>query len=220
MNTIEKQYRHYTAAVLLGLLLMSSTSLLADENLPYYDSAEFTPHWIEAGSDALTDFHRIPSFEFTNQHDQVITQQDTDQKVYVASFFFSTCPGICPKLRSKLKSVQDAFLDNDSVLILSHSIRPGTDTPEVLQHYAETHGVVAGKWHLLTGDQQSIYELARTAYFANEDLGTLQDQADFLHTENLLLIDQNRRIRGIYNGLSGASVGHLISDIQRLLQEV
>ncbi|MEL6868801.1 MAG: SCO family protein [Pseudomonadota bacterium] len=210
-------WRVYAHGLLLGAILALSTGASADDELPYYNSAEFTPHWLGGDSDALSDFHRIPAFEFTNQNGESVSQNDTDQKVYVASFFFSTCPGICPKLKSKLQSVQTAFLDDDNVLILSHSIRPSTDTPEILQQYAQDNGVVSGKWHLLTGEQQVIYELARSAYFANEDLGTLQDQADFLHTENLLLIDQDRRIRGVYNGLSSTSVAHLVADIRRLL---
>ncbi|MFK8054278.1 MAG: SCO family protein [Woeseiaceae bacterium] len=209
--------RRDTSILMLIMTLLGVTAASATDELPYYDSADFTPHWISDDSDMLDSFHRIPAFQFTNQNEALISQRDTDQKVYVASFFFSTCPGICPTLKSKLQSVQTAFIDNEEVLILSHSIRPGSDTPEVLQQYAKDNGVVTGKWHLLTGEQSTIYELARSAYFANEDLGTLQDQADFLHTENLLLIDQNRRIRGIYNGLSSTSVAHLVEDIKRLL---
>nr|WP_197493221.1 SCO family protein [Woeseia oceani] len=104
----------------------------------------------------------------------------------------------------------------DSVYILSHSIRPTTDTREILQAYARDYGVISGKWHLLTGDKKAIYELAKDAYFANEDLGNPDKLSDFLHTENLLLIDQNRHIRGVYNGLSTTSVNHLLSDIEIL----
>lgn len=190
------------------------------ETLPYYDSPEFTPHWLTPGSAAINELHRIPAFSFTNQYGDTVTETDVAGGIYVASFFFSTCPGICPRIRSKLSVVQERFIDDDSVTLLSHSIRPQTDSVAVLRDYAKAHGVVGGKWHLLTGDRETLYDLARNAYFANEDLGEPAREGDFLHTENVLLIDQNRHIRGIYNGLSETSVEHLISDIEHLQKEL
>ena len=113
--------------------------------------------------------------------------------------------------------MQAQFLEDDTVRILSHSIRPTSDTVDVLKAYAADNDVVSGKWHLLTGDKDVIYALATDAYFANEDLGEVRSASDFLHTENLLLIDADRRIRGVYNGLSVSSVNHLIADIETLL---
>lgn len=200
-----------------ALTLFAACAVCASENsLPYYDTREFTPRWLDANSPQLEDFHRIPDFSFTNQEGRRITEEDVAHGVYVASFFFSTCPGICPMVRSKLAAVQERFIDDENVTILSHSIRPGTDTVEVLRAYAELHGVRSGKWHLLTGDRNTIYTLAREAYFADEDLGSPTEDSDFLHTENLLLIDGDRHIRGIYNGLSSSSVQHLIADIEAL----
>lgn len=201
--------------VCLALLTATATSA-AESTLPYYDSPEFTPRWLDSSSSALNKFHRIPEFSFTNQEGMQISEKDVAGKIYVASFFFSTCPGICPMIRSKLSEVQKRFLDDNTVTILSHSIRPTTDTTEVLQAYAAKNGVQSGKWHLLTGDRNNIYSLARDAYFADEDLGDAKTVDDFLHTENLLLIDQNRHIRGIYNGLSSSSVKNLIDDINTL----
>ncbi len=203
----------------LALLLVVKLPAFAGESisLPYYGSAELTPHWLSIGDEALLDFHRIPAFSFVNQVGETVTEKTVSGEVYVASFFFSTCPGICPRIRSKLSDVQSRFINDDSVQILSHSIRPSTDTIDVLQEYGRANNVVPGKWHLLTGDQTATYELARDAYFANEDLGKVQSADDFLHTENLLLIDQNRHIRGVYNGLNTSSVAHLITDIESLL---
>lgn len=206
-----------TPAALALLLALFANPAYAVNQLPYYNGPEFTPHWLETQNQTPDGFHSIPDFSLSNQLGETVTEETIADKVYVASFFFSTCPGICPAIRSKLAKVQHAFLNNDRVLLLSHSIRPSTDTPEVLREYANEHGVINGKWHLLTGPRQNIYNLAKSAYFANEDLGDLQDLADFLHTENLLLIDKNRRIRGIYNGLSQSSVDHLIGDINALL---
>lgn len=197
-----------------------STEAIEVSQLPYYNSREFTPHWFAPDSRALSDFHAIPDFSFTNQEGQLITEENVAGRLYVANFFFSTCPGICPMIRSKVSWVEERFIDDQGVVILSHSIRPSTDTEEVLQAYAETYGVVSGKWHLLTGQRESIYALAKSAYFADEDLGDVRNSTDFLHTENLLLIDHNRHIRGVYNGLSASSVQELISDIELLQAEM
>ncbi|MFK7889124.1 MAG: SCO family protein [Gammaproteobacteria bacterium] len=204
----------WLAAVLITLL--AGRAFAAD--LPYYNSVDFTPHWLAGNTAALEHFHRIPAFRFTNQNGTEVTEKTVAGKVYVASFFFSTCPGICPAIRSKLSRVQDTYRDDPEVLILSHSIRPSTDSIDVLQAYARSNDIDANTWHLLTGDKARTYALAKAAYFANEDLGNLAKQDDFLHTENILLIDQDRHIRGIYNGLSASSVANLLEDISLLKQ--
>lgn len=200
--------------------LLLSTLVNASDTLPYYNDEAFTPKWLAPDSPELDNFHKIPVFSFTDQNGDTITQDTFQDKIYVAGFFFSTCPGICPSVRSKLKKVQAAFFDDSRVKIVQHSIRPTTDTTEVLQNYATENEVVNEKWHLLTGDKAKIYNLAKSAYFASEDLGNIQNTNDFLHTESLLLIDQNRHIRGIYNGLNSASVDYLIADIRTLQNEM
>lgn len=122
-------------------------------------------------------------------------------------------------IRSKLTKVQDSFVDDPDINILQHSIRPTTDTVEVLKAYAIKNGIKSTNWHLLTGDKDAIYTLAKRAYFASDDLGNIQNTDDFLHTESILLIDQNKHIRGIYNGLNSASVNYLITDIKALKTE-
>jgi protein SCO1/2 len=205
--------------LVISTIVLAASVANAVESLPYYGSKEFTPHWYERCDSELEEFHQIPSFSFIDQDGGRITEQKVANKIYVASFFFTTCPGICPMIRSKLTKVQEQFADDNSLLILSHSIRPATDTIEVLQAYAEGHGIHSGKWHLLTGEQDSIYSLAKNAYFASEDLGNIENTDDFLHTENLLLIDENRHIRGIYNGLNTTSVNYLMADIETLKTE-
>jgi len=200
--------------------LAGAINAVAGDSLPFYDSPEFTPRWIAPNTPQLDGLHQIPEFSFVDQDGQTITEETFSNRIYVANFFFTTCPGICPMIRSKLSKVQDQFLDDDRVSIVSHSIRPTTDTMSILQEYAKKHGVVSGKWHLLTGDKNAIYKLARSAYFANEDLGSIQKTNDFLHTENVLLIDNNRHIRGIYNGLNSTSMNHLIDDIATLKAEL
>ncbi|CAB9494315.1 SCO family protein [Alteromonas macleodii] len=189
------------------------------EELPYYQDASFSPYWLSEGEVDLTSFHSIPAFSFTDQSGNTISDKDLDNKIYVAGFFFSTCPGICPTVRSKLIRVQETFKGNDKVRIVQHSIRPSTDSIEVLQAYANKNKINNEQWYLLTGDKDEIYTIAKQAYFASEDLGNVQKNKDFLHTESLLLIDKNKHIRGIYNGLNAASVQYLIKDIQTLQNE-
>ncbi|MDO6694661.1 SCO family protein [Aliiglaciecola sp. 3_MG-2023] len=214
-----KSFRQITtkikqAILFSGLLLSAFTH--ASDTLPYYNSEEFTPIWLEPDSKELENFHQIPPFSFTDQDGKEVSEKTFENKIYVAGFFFSTCPGICPSIRSKLIAVQEKFLDDPEVKILQHSIRPTSDSVELLKDYANTNGIVSGKWHLATGNRDEIYSLAKSAYFASEDLGNIQNTDDFLHTESLLLIDQNRHVRGIYNGLNKASVAYLIADIENL----
>ncbi|WP_341205570.1 SCO family protein [uncultured Psychrosphaera sp.] len=211
--------------VISALFLVLSTNASSGDNsskdnyLPYYNGPEFTPNWLKPNSKKLTDFHKISDFKFMNQLGEFVTQEDMKGKIYVASFFFTSCPGICPKMRSQLAKVQTEFRDNNDVYIISHSIQPENDTVEVLQDYADENDIQAGKWHLVTGKREDIYTIAREDYFANEDLGEYVSNNDFLHTENIVLVDHNRHIRGIYNGLNKTSINHLITDINTLQKE-
>lgn len=136
------------------------------------------------------------------------------------SFFFATCPGICSTVNLRLRHIQDEFLEDDRVRILSHSITPEADTVEELSAYADKHQIRSNKWDLVTGDRDEIYSIARRGYFADEDLGEPGNNGDFLHTDNILLIDQNRRIRGVYSGMSSYAMFNLIDDIKILEKEL
>ena len=188
----------------------------AERTLPFYDSADFTPTW-QAG-DAQT-VHRIRPFRLVDQRGAPFTEADLDGRIAVVDFFFTTCPAICPLMATSMGDVQKAFLNDDRVVLLSHSVTPETDTPEVLAKYAEAHGVRVDKWKLLTGSKSEIYDLGRRYYFVDEDLGATRNDDDFLHTENFILIDGQRRIRGIYNGLDPDSIRSLIADITVLERE-
>lgn len=211
--------KFHLTTIVIKLLAYSTVLISASgygEELPYYKDASFTPFWLSEGQVDLQDFHRIPEFSFSDQSGQVVTDKDFENKIYVAGFFFSTCPGICPAIRSKLSKVQTQFAEDPEVKIVQYSIRPSTDTVEVLQQYALANDIDNRHWFLLTGDKSEIYSIAKSAYFASDDLGNVQKNQDFLHTESLLLIDQNNFIRGIYNGLNAASVNYLIGDIRTL----
>ena len=137
----------------------------------------------------------------------------------MVDFFFTSCPGICPKMTANMNILQEEFLKDDDILLLSHSVTPEKDSVTVLKRYAEAKDVVSNKWHLVTGSQQEIYKLGRKDYFVEEDLGIEKDVDEFLHTENFVLIDKNRHIRGIYNGLNKTAINQLIADIKTLKAE-
>ena len=165
-----------------------------------------------------TIYHQIASFNLTNQIDQVVNQNTTKNKIYIANFFFASCQSICPMMSNQLQEVQKAFLADDSVLILSHSVNPLHDTVAVLSNYGDTYGAKTNKWHLLTGNKKQIYDLAKTSYLVNafEDDGSPEG---FLHSELFLLIDKKARIRGMYDGTNTSEVKKLIEDVKLLKQE-
>jgi protein SCO1 len=188
-------------------------------HLPYYNEASFTPHWITPNTDEEKAFHKIPDFKLVNQLGDTVTQKTFDDKIYITDFFFTSCPGICPQMSQSMLKLQEEFKNDDSVAFLSHSVTPSIDSVSVLKTYADKLGVISNKWHLVTGDKTEIYNLGRNEYFVENDLGIPKDINDFLHSENFLLIDKNKHIRGIYNGLNRASMAQLVIDIKTLMQE-
>ena len=201
----------------LGSLNSCSVAVNKIDALPYYSTADFTPQWLslqEAGT-----IHSIPDFSFTNQLGQIVTKKTFDNKITVVDFFFTTCPGICKKLTSSLLKIQNEFKNDDDIALLSHSVTPEKDSVAILKKYADENGVIPGKWHLVTGNKNDIYSIARTAYFADEDMGWKQDSTAFLHTENILLIDKRHHIRGVYKGTIPGEVENLIADIKKLQKE-
>jgi protein SCO1 len=206
----------YTIALFIIICLSISCKQEDARKLPYYDTADFTPKWELPEKDT---FHAIRNFNLIDQHGAAFTEKNIEGKICVADFFFTICPGICPKMTNSMADLQDAFIKDDDVLLLSHSVTPEKDNVEVLQKYGENKGVQYPKWRLLTGQKSEIYDLGRRYYFVEEDLGLKRDNDDFLHTENFILIDKKRHIRGIYNGLDPNSMAVLTKDIQALKQE-
>ncbi|GGD23966.1 SCO family protein [Hyunsoonleella pacifica] len=221
MKRLTCKYIFYT--IVLFVLSFSCKNIEEKQGrvttLPFYNEATFTPHWFNVEDEKLNTFHKISDFELVNQEGKIVTQNTFKDKIYIADFFFTTCPGICPKMTANMKVLQDEFLTDDSVLLLSHTVTPETDSVSVLKAYAEDKQVDSDKWHLVTGERSLIYDLGRQAYFVEEDLGKLKTKDDFLHTENFVLIDKRRHIRGIYNGLNKTAVQQLIEDIKALKKE-
>jgi protein SCO1 len=184
--------------------------------LPYYDTADFTPKWQLPEMDT---FHTIRNFKLIDQNGAAFSEKDIAGKICVADFFFTICPGICPKMTISMADLQKDFIKDDDVLLLSHSVTPESDSVSVLKKYAENKEVQYKKWRLLTGDKEEIYDLGRKYYFVEEDLGLKKDSDEFLHTENFILIDKRRHIRGIYNGLDPNSIATLSKDIKVLKEE-
>ncbi|MEO6489917.1 MAG: SCO family protein [Ferruginibacter sp.] len=213
----------YMQAILLVLYFISCDQPghkeVKQESLPYYITADFTPHWMEVDKELPGSIHHISGFSFVDQNGRSFTEKTIAGKIYVADFFFTSCQGICPKLTKNLCLVQAAFKEDTAVVLLSHSVTPGKDDTAVLKRYARNNGVLDNKWFLLTGNKDSIYTIARKSYFADEAVGEQLGVDDFLHTENVFLIDAKRRIRGIYKGTLPSEIQSLIRDIRILKQE-
>jgi protein SCO1/2 len=199
-----------TVSLLAALIFLAACSSKPKLLLPVYGEKK-----AENGD---TVYHRIGSFSFTNQFGEKVSNETVKNKIYVADFFFATCQSICPVMSTNLKDVQKAFENDDSLLILSHSVNPMHDTVQVLNDYGLTYGAKKGKWHLLTGNKKEIYDLAKDSYLVN----AIQDDGSpegFLHSELFILVDKQGRIRGMYDGTDKASISKLIEDIKLLKKE-
>ena len=206
--------------MLLMVYVTACSNRLAKEQLPYYNTPEFTPEFYTSQKKAEEKIkHTISSFSFTDQHGKQITQKDIEGKIHVANFIFTSCGSICPVMTKNMKLVQDAFQNKPDVIILSYSVTPWIDSVSRLKMYAVNNDITSPNWHLLTGSQREIYTLARRDYFAEEDLGFTKDSTDFLHTEHILLVDKTKRIRGIYNGTLQLEIEQMIRDINTLIKE-
>ncbi|MFO0322455.1 MAG: SCO family protein [Bacteroidota bacterium] len=180
--------------------------------LPYFGKKKYDVNSSDSSN------HSIKSFRFKNQYNQFTTNQFIDGKIYVADFFFTTCQSICPIMSNQLERVYKAFYNDPNFLILSHTVDPEFDSVPVLLNYAKQHGVNNKQWMFLTGSKKDLYEMARTSYLLNNDIGN-GDENDFIHTQNFALVDYQRHLRGFYDGTDSAEVSRLIIDIKLLLDE-
>ena len=173
----------------------------------------------EVNGNIDTIYHTIADYSFVNQDSTVITPETFKDKIYVADFFFTSCPSICPKMTQQMLRIYDEFYDNAELMILSHTIDPRHDTVAVLKEYADLLDVKSSKWHFVTGNADEIYELAERSYFAS-DTGEDEDAAGgYIHNGAFVLVDKEKRIRGVYDGTDEMAVSRLIRDIPKLLKE-
>ncbi|WP_291286558.1 SCO family protein [Flavobacterium sp.] len=194
------------------------SALKPQKTLPIYNPADVNPELVDSTVQYKSKYHTIADFSFVNQNGDTITQKNYEGKIYVADFFFTTCGSICPKMTTNLADVQKAVLNNPKVMLLSHTVFPEVDSIPVLKAYAIKHGVVDSKWNLVTGDKKEIYTMARKSYLAVK-LGRPDQLYDMVHTENFVLVDQKRRVRGFYDGTNKEEIKRLLEDINFLSQE-
>ena len=188
---------------------------MAAEKLPILGRHEYNA--TETGSDTL--YHTIKPFSFVDQDSATITNETFSDKIYVADFFFTSCPSICPIMKVQMLRIYQAFKDSSKVMLLSHTIDPEYDNIKVLHDYAGRLEVESSKWHFVTGDKQKIYDMAQTGYYV---VTRENDKAPggYEHSGAFILVDNHRRIRGVYDGTRAEAVNELIGDIRTLLIEV
>lgn len=190
-----------------------------NETLPFFNTPDWTPEWIEKTDSQYQQVHQIPEFNFKDQEGNTISNKTVNGKIYIANFFFTSCRGICPKMTSNMYLLQEAFKLDTTILFLSHSVTPDTDSVAVLKKYAIENKINSKQWHLLTGTKNNIYDLAKKQYFAGDTIGYYQTGNEFLHTENFILVDQRQRIRGVYNGTLLVEIERIKEDIAILKKE-
>ena len=199
---------------LLALIFISCNQDLIKQ-LPINNPVDFNPKYVDKSIQNVNKNHTVKDFNLINQNGNKITSKDYENKIYVVDFFFTRCPSICPIMTDNMKKVQDEYIDNDDIMLLSMSVTPEIDDIEVLKDYAIEKGVNDSKWNITTGSKKHIYELARKSYFAVVDQGDGGLQ-DFIHTPNFILVDTKKQIRGIYDGTEDNEILRLIKDINIL----
>lgn len=192
--------------------------LKPEESLKIYQPADVTAELVDTTLHYVKKYHTIADFSLINQNGKTITQDDYKDKIYVADFFFTTCQTICPIMTGHMVKIQEALKDDHEVLLLSHTVTPEIDTVAQLKKYALEHGVNDLKWNLVTGDKKEIYDLARKSYLAAKDVPYSDN--DLVHTENFVLVDKKKRIRGFYDGTDPDAIEKLLEDIKILEREI
>lgn len=190
----------------------------ADNSLPIYNPKDFNPELVDSSKQDINSDHTVANFRLINQNGEIVTDLDYQDKIYVADFFFTRCPSICPIMTNNMKKIQSAFLEDHEVKLLSLSVTPEMDSVPVLREYATKNGAIPSKWNITTGNKKHIYDLARKRFFAAVDEGDGGFQ-DFIHTPNFVLVDKRKQIRGVYNGTLDNEVVRLIRDINILKGE-
>lgn len=186
--------------------------------LPIYQPAMVSEELVDSAIQHKRKYHTIADFSLINQNGETVTQDTYKDKIYVADFFFTTCQTICPIMTDHMYQIQKEIINDDEVMLLSHSVTPKIDSVAQLKKYAKEKGVIDRKWNLVTGDKKQIYELARKSYLAVKTDGN-GDEYDMIHTENFMLIDKKRQIRGFYDGTNPDDIERLLEDISRLKGE-
>jgi len=220
MLKILKQYKLFFFIIFVfGAITISlfMNALTPKKRLPIMNPADVNPELVDSTVQHVSKYHTIAHFSFTNQNGKTITEKDYEGKIYVADFFFTTCQTICPRMTTNMVEIQKAFVNNPEVMLLSHSVLPDIDSVPVLKAYSIKNGVIDSKWNLVTGDKKEIYGIARKSYLAVKT-GKPEELYDMVHTENFILVDTKRRVRGFYDGTKNEDITRLIADVKWLLE--
>lgn len=218
MLSILKKYKLFitTLFVISVIIIAAFYSILNPTKvLPIYQPAHVNVELVDSTIQHKKKYHTIADFKLVNQNGDTITQAFYKDKIYVADFFFTTCQTICPIMTDHMYEIQKRTISDPNVLLLSHTVTPEIDSVAQLNRYAKTKLVNASKWNLVTGNKKQIYDLARRSYLAvktNGDGGPY----DMIHTENFMLIDKQRQIRGFYDGTDPKAIETLLEDIKTL----
>ena len=199
--------------VVIGYFLLNP-----EKKLPVYNPADVNPKLVDASVKHKRSNHKIADFKLINQNGDTITQEDYNDKIYIADFFFTRCQTICPIMTINMSQLQEHYKNDQDIMFLSHSVTPFIDSVAVLRKYADEKGVIDSKWNLVTGDKMHIYNLARKSYFAVLDEGDGGAQ-DFIHTEQFILVDKQKQIRGFYDGTDKVEMNRIFEDIEILKKE-
>ena len=192
--------------------------LKVDKKLKVYNPVDVNPSLVHESIKHITKDHKIADFELTNQNGEIITNKNYENKIYIADFFFTRCTNICIAMAYNMNELQEFYKNDDDIMFLSHSVTPVMDSVPVLRKYATEKGVIDGKWNVTTGPKKHIYELARKSYMAVIEEGD-GGEDDFIHTEQFILIDKERRIRGFYDGTDKKDMEKLKTDMRLLKEE-
>lgn len=221
MLSFFRKYKFFAIvlAILSVIIVSIFYSILKPKRvLPVYQPAQVNFELVDSTIQHQRKYHKIADFSFINQNGDTITQDNYKDKIYVADFFFTTCQTICPIMTDHMYQIQKELKNDQDIMLLSHTVTPEIDTVAQLKRYAKQKGVNDSKWNLVTGDKKEIYKLARQSYLAVKTTGT-GDKYDMIHTENFMLIDKKRQIRGFYDGTDPKAIEQLLEDISILKKE-
>lgn len=223
MLTTLKKYRLFIGFfIVFSIVTLTAfySVLKPKKNLPIYNPMDVNPEMVDSTIQYIGNKHTIADFSFINQNGKIITQKDYAGKIYVADFFFTTCQSICPKMTNNMVWLQNQLKNNSKVMFLSHSVTPDIDSVSVLKEYAIRKGVIDSKWNLVTGNKKQIYYMARKSYLAVKT-GNSSELYDMVHTENFVLIDSKRRVRGFYDGTNlDSPTEDGVKNVKQLLEDI
>jgi len=202
--------------IFLMFFIFISCDKVSKKQLPIHNPTYFNPKLVDKSIRNVSDNHTIKDFNLINQNGIKVSSKDYENKIYVVDFFFTSCPSICPIMTNNMLLIQEEFIKNNDIMLLSISVTPEIDNVQVLKKYAIKKGVIDSKWNITTGSKKHIYELARKSFFAVLDKGDGGLQ-DFIHTPNFILVDTKKQIRGIYDGTVEKEISRLILDINILV---